>query len=64
MLTLTRKTGENILIGNDIVVEIKEIRGGKVRVGIIAPKSVPIYREELFDRITREEMTRQARETG
>jgi len=60
MLTLTRKTGESILIGNDIVVEIKKIHGGKVRVGIIAPKSVPVYRKELFDRIIREEMTRQA----
>lgn len=48
MLTLTRKVGEVIRIGDDIEVVVKEIRRGQVRVGIVAPKEVPIHREEVY----------------
>lgn len=54
MLTLTRKPGESIFIGDDIEVTVKEIRGGAVRIGIGAPSHVAIYRGELYRKILRE----------
>lgn len=49
MLVLTRKVHERILIGDDIVVEIVRIKGGSVRVGISAPESVPVHRQEVAE---------------
>lgn len=49
MLTLTRKPGESILIGDDIEVIVKDIRRNQVRIGIVAPRDVPIFREEVVD---------------
>lgn len=49
MLTLTRKAGESIRIGDDIEIVVKEIRRNQVRIGIIAPRDVAIYREELYE---------------
>jgi carbon storage regulator len=54
MLILTRKPGESILIGDDIEVTITSIDQNKVRVGIKGPAHVPIYREELYRRIQKE----------
>jgi carbon storage regulator len=51
MLTLTRKAGESIRIGNDVVLVIQEIRGKTVKISIEAPKGVPIYREEVYQKI-------------
>ena len=51
MLTLTRKAGESIRIGDDICIVIKEIKGRQVRIGISAPKDVYVCREELFLKI-------------
>lgn len=51
MLTLTRKIGESIRIGDDIVVVVKEIKGKQVRLGIEAPRDVYVCREELFMKI-------------
>ena len=51
VLTLTRKTGESIRIGHDIVILVKELRGSQVRIGISAPNNVSIYREELYQKI-------------
>ncbi|MBS5931606.1 MAG: carbon storage regulator CsrA [Clostridiales bacterium] len=48
MLALSRKIGESIVINNDIEITILEIKGDQVKVGIAAPKSVPIYRKELY----------------
>ena len=48
MLALSRKANEAIIIGNDIEVTILEIKGEQVKIGINAPKSVPIYRKELY----------------
>ena len=54
MLILTRKPGEAMLIGDDIKVTILSVRGNLVRVGIDAPRSVPVHREEVYARIQRE----------
>ena len=56
MLVLTRKPGERIVIGDDIVVTIAEIRGEHVRVTIDAPKEIKIYRGEIYDAIVTENM--------
>jgi carbon storage regulator len=54
MLTISRRQGERILIGDDIVVEVVEVSGGSVRLGITAPKATRIYREELWERVKQE----------
>ncbi len=54
MLILTRKSGEGILIGNDIMVKIFEIEGDRVKIGIDAPKSMKVLRQELYEDISRE----------
>ena len=54
MLILTRRPGESILIGDDIEVTITSIDQNKVRVGIKSPAQIPIYREELYRRIQKE----------
>lgn len=51
MLALTRKVGESIMIGNEIEVTILEIRGEQIKIGINAPKSVPVYRKEVYVQI-------------
>ncbi|MNF92453.1 Carbon storage regulator [compost metagenome] len=51
MLILTRKTGESINIGNDITVTVLGVSGQQVRIGISAPKEVPVHREEITQRI-------------
>jgi carbon storage regulator len=54
MLRITRRAGERIMLGNDVIVEVVEVRGGTVRLGIDAPRSLPIYREELWIEVMRE----------
>lgn len=54
MLTLTRKIGQKILIGNGIEIVVREIRGRQVRLGITAPEGLPVYREELYQQIAEE----------
>ncbi len=51
MLTLTRKQGESVRIGDDICIVVKEIKGKQIRLGITAPKDVYVVREELFQKI-------------
>lgn len=48
MLALSRKTNESIMIGNDIEMTVLEVKGDQVKIGISAPKSVPIYRKEIY----------------
>lgn len=48
MLALTRKNGESIVIGNDIEITILDVKGDQVKLGISAPKSVPVYRKEIY----------------
>lgn len=54
MLILTRKTGERIMIGDDVTVNILSVRGGQVRIGFDAPNHVSVHREEIYLRIQRE----------
>ena len=54
MLVLSRKKNESIVINNDITVTVVEIRGDKVRLGIVAPKEVPVHRQEVYEAIKRE----------
>ena len=53
MLVLSRKKNESIVINNDITIVIVEIRGDKVRLGVEAPKEVPVHRREVYDSIHR-----------
>ena len=48
MLIITRKPGERVMVGDDIVVHVMELIGGSVRIGIEAPRSIPVYREEIY----------------
>ncbi|MDE6312217.1 MAG: carbon storage regulator CsrA [Lachnospiraceae bacterium] len=54
MLALSRKAGESVVINNDIEVTILEVKGDQIKIGIEAPKSVPIYRKEIFSQIKEE----------
>lgn len=56
MLILTRKLGEKINIGDDITVTLIEIRGSQVKLGIEAPKTIEIHRQEIYDRIREENL--------
>lgn len=56
MLVLSRKKNESIVINNEITVVVVEIRGDKVRLGIEAPKEVPVHRREVYEAIKRSEV--------
>jgi carbon storage regulator len=55
MLVLSRKKNESIVINDDITIVVVEIRGDKVRLGVEAPKEIPVHRREVFDAIHRGE---------
>jgi carbon storage regulator len=55
MLILTRRVGETVMIGDEVTVTILGVKGNQVRVGINAPKSVAVHREEIYERIKREQ---------
>jgi len=59
MLVLSRKKNESIVINDDITIVIVEIRGDKVRLGVEAPKEVPVHRREVYDAIKRAEQRSQ-----
>jgi carbon storage regulator len=60
MLILTRRIGETLKIGDNVTVAVLGVKGNQVRVGIAAPKSVPVHREEIYERIKAEQEGRQA----
>jgi carbon storage regulator len=64
MLLLTRKLGENIRIGDDVKITIVEVKGNHVKLGIDAPPSVKVHREEIYERIQQENRRNQAQGTG
>ncbi|MCH2123714.1 MAG: carbon storage regulator CsrA [Pirellulaceae bacterium] len=55
MLVLSRKKNESIVINNDITIVVVEIRGDKVRLGVEAPKEIPVHRREVYDAIKKNE---------
>jgi len=55
MLILTRRVGETVMIGDNVTVTVLGVKGNQVRVGVNAPREVAVHREEIFDRIKREE---------
>ncbi|MBP86715.1 MAG: carbon storage regulator [Planctomycetaceae bacterium] len=62
MLVLSRKKNESIVINNDITIVVVEIRGDKVRLGVEAPKEIPVHRREVYDAIKRNEQATQENE--
>jgi carbon storage regulator len=54
MLIITRRPGEKVMLGDDIVLHVMEIVGNSVRVGIQAPRSLPVYREEIWEAVREE----------
>jgi carbon storage regulator len=54
MLRISRRAGERIMLGDNTVIEILEVRGQTVRLGIDAPRSIPVYREEIWLEVKRE----------
>ena len=54
MLVLSRQKDESIMIGDDVKITIVDVRGDKVRLGITAPKHIPVHRREIYDAIQRE----------
>lgn len=62
MLILTRKVNETICIGSDIIMTVLGVKGQQVRIGVTAPKNVPVHREEIAKRIAAGELQRRERE--
>ena len=54
MLILTRRVGETLMIGEEVTVTVMAIKGNQVRIGVTAPKNVPVHREEIYDRVQQE----------
>ena len=55
MLILTRRVGETLMIGDDVTVTVLGVKGNQVRIGVNAPKHVAVHREEIYERIKREQ---------
>ena len=64
MLILTRRVGEVVMIGNDVTVTVLGVKGNQVRIGVNAPRDVAVHREEIFERIKREEQDGESSHPG
>jgi carbon storage regulator len=62
MLVLSRQKDESIMIGDDVEIIIVDVRGDKVRLGITAPKSIPVHRKEVYESIQREKAAKQGKQ--
>ena len=61
MLILTRRVGETVVIGDDVTVTVLGVKGNQVRLGVNAPKEIAVHREEIFERIKREQADEEAK---
>ena len=59
MLILTRKPGETIMIGDDVMVTVLEAKGNQIRLGVSAPKEIAVHREEIYEQIQRDKQGNQ-----
>jgi len=64
MLIITRRPGERIVLGDDIVVTVMEISGQTARIGIAAPRALPVYREEIWEAVKAENQAAAAVDPG
>jgi len=62
MLILTRRVGETVMIGDDVTITVLGVKGNQVRVGINAPKHIAVHREEIYERIKREQQSEEVTE--
>lgn len=64
MLILTRRVGESLIIGDDVQVTVLGVKGNQVRIGVNAPKTLSVHREEIYERIKKEQALDKARLEG
>ena len=62
MLILTRRVGETVVIGDNVTVTVLGVKGNQVRLGVNAPREVAVHREEIFERIKREQIEEKSRQ--
>ena len=62
MLILTRRVGETLMIGDEVTVTVLGVKGNQVRIGVNAPKDIAVHREEIYERIKREQDSASAAE--
>ena len=63
-MILTRRVGETVMIGDEVTITVLGVKGNQVRVGIKAPKSVAVHREEIYERIKREQQDEDEKKRG